>query len=187
MITKFKLFETNNSVDYLMNNLSEECLLNLGFIKSYTDCYYKKLNKDFNVLDTLTIHENKIFLNEFDNSKFLIDGDRAKTTKIYIDNYLEYYDNKPGEKSAYGVVLSSNLKKYSLLCFDGDKFIPKYEYAKKLEDKYEKNSTEYISELNNKSITKYKQSFDKVIELIRVLEGNEEDCIKSRKVSDFNL
>jgi len=177
MITKFKIFENNKENDYLLNNLSEECLFKLGFEKSYAGYYKLSLEKKFKVYDYLIIIDNKIFLNEFNHSIHTINSDRYKTTKIYIDNYLEYYD----------YIKSNTFQKYVLLCFDDDKFIPKSEYAKKLENKYEKNSDKYIDELNDKSITKYKPNFDKVIKLINILEGTEEDCIKSRKVSDFNL
>jgi len=178
MITKFKIFESNES-DYLINKLSEECLLFLGFEKSTMGFQILNLVQQFHIYDTLIIDpNNKIFLNEFNNSRFLIDDDRTLTTKIYIDKYLEYYDYQK----------SNVFKKYSLLSFFNNTFIPKPEHKKILIKKYGGDySPKYIDELNDKSITKYKANFDKVIDLIRVLEGNESECKKQMSIKKFKI
>ena len=176
MITKFKIFENDNNSDYLINKLSEECLLKLGFTISYKGYYHLNL-KDYKIFDDLFIYDNKIYLGEFKFSRFLIDDDIAKTTKIYIDKYLEYYD----------YIKSNVFKKYVLLSFYDNTFIPKAEYAKIIEKEYIKNSEEYMYKLNDSSIVKYKEQFDKVIDLIRTLEGSDSECQKHFKVKEFNI
>ena len=176
MITKFKIFENNNS-DYLINNLSEECLLKLGFKISYTGYYHLNLLKDYNIFDNLFIHNNKIFLEEFNNPLFLIDNDKPKTTKVYIDKYLEYYD----------YIKNGVMKKYVVLSFYNNTFIPKQEYAKIVEKDYKKYSSDYIDKLNENEIVKYKENFDKVIDLIRLLESDDKNCKKKFAIKSFNI